>query len=101
MNFHLKQAGQSEIATLGKDLADSKACLHVMNQLDSNCSLAALSEPDDTKRGELMLLESQKLGVADVIGHNDIVKGNSKVNIIFVAELFNTKHGLQELTKVE
>jgi|MGYP003333180879 hypothetical protein len=48
-----------------------------------------------------MILESQKLGVADVIGPRDLVKGNPKVNSIFVAEIFNTKHGLQELTKQE
>lgn len=31
MNFHLKNAGQNEITNLGKDIADSKACLHVLN----------------------------------------------------------------------
>lgn len=46
-----------------------------------------------------MLANSTKLGVPDVAGANDIVKGNSKVNTIFVAELFNAKHGLEELTK--
>lgn len=41
-----------------------------------------------------MLAESAKIGVEDVIGFRDIVKGNAKVNIIFIAEIFNTKHGL-------
>lgn len=31
MNFHLKNAGQAEITNLGKDLADSRKCLYVMN----------------------------------------------------------------------
>lgn len=48
-----------------------------------------------------MILESQKIGVADVIGPRDLVKGNAKVNSIFIAEIFNAKHGLQELTKQE
>lgn len=48
-----------------------------------------------------MILESQKIGVADVIGPRDLVKGNAKVNTIFVAEMFNARHGLQELTKQE
>jgi len=34
------------------------------------------------------------MGVADVASGADIVKGNAKVNAIFVAEVFNTKHGL-------
>lgn len=101
MNFHLKAAGQPEIANLGKDIANSKACLHVLHQLDNNCSTAALEEADDVKRAELMILESQKIGVADVIGPRDLVKGNAKVNTIFVAEIFNARHGLQELTKQE
>jgi plastin-1 len=48
-----------------------------------------------------MLIESTKIGVPDVIGFRDIVKGNPKVNTIFIAEIFNTRHGLQELTKEE
>jgi len=36
-----------------------------------------------------------------VIGPHDLLKGNQKVNSILVAELFNTKHGLEELTKEE
>jgi hypothetical protein len=63
--------------------------------------LAALEEADDVKRAEHMILESQKIGVADVIGPRDLVKGNAKVNTIFVAEMFNARHGLQELTKQE
>jgi plastin-1 len=31
----------------------------------------------------------------------DWVKGNSKVNTIFVAEVFNTRHGLEEVTQEE
>jgi len=31
----------------------------------------------------------------------DIVKGNSKVNSMFVAEIFNTKHGLPDLNAEE
>lgn len=58
MNFHLKNAGQAEITNLGKDLADSRKCLYVMNQLDSQCSLEALDEPDDVARAENMVLQS-------------------------------------------
>ena len=70
-----------------------------MNQLDSSqCSLDALQEEDDVARAQQMLDNSVKLGVPDVAGANDICKGNSRVNTIFVAELFNAKHGLEELT---
>lgn len=103
VNFHLKAAGQElRINNLGKDLVDSKALLYVCHQLNSSvCSLDALNETDNLKRAEQLILNSQALGVADVASAEDIIKGNSKVNTIFVAELFNTKHGLEELTKVE
>jgi hypothetical protein len=31
----------------------------------------------------------------------DLMKGNSRVNTAYVAEIFNTNHGLQQLTKEE
>ena len=101
INFHLKNAGQdTKITNLGKDLQDSKNLIYVMNQLDSSqCSLDALSEEDDVARAQKMLDNSVKLGVPDVVGANDICQGNAKVNTIFVAELFNAKHGLEELTQ--
>lgn len=102
MNFHLRAAGQKEITNLGKDLKDSTSLLYVLNQLDKEkCSLEALSETDELKRAEHMILQSQNIHVADVASARDIIKGNSKVNTIFVAEIFNTRHGLQELTKEE
>lgn len=48
-----------------------------------------------------MILNAQALGVSDVASAADLTKGNSTVNNIFVAELFNANHGLQELTKEE
>lgn len=102
MNFHLKNAGQEPIGNLGKDLADSKALLYVMNQIDaSKCTLEALSEADDKARADKTIDNSKLLNVPDVLGGEDLVKGNAKVNIIFVGELFNTNNGLKELTKEE
>jgi len=103
INFHLKAAGvDREVKNLGKDLSDSFALLHVLNQLDkTKCSLDALAEEDLNKRAEQMILNSQALGVADICSARDITVGNSKVNTIFVAYIFNTKHGLTELTAEE
>jgi len=47
-----------------------------------------------------MISESKKIGVKEVCSGKDIIKGNSKVNTLFVAEVFNTRHGLQ-ITKEE
>ena len=87
---------------LGKDLQDSKAIFYVLNQLDKDkCPLEHLNEADELKRAEMMLLNSEALGVAKMIDAEDFIKGNSKANTIFVAEIFNTKHGMEELKQEE
>ena len=97
MNWHLTKAGQPKINNLGKDLKDSKSIIYVLNRLDqSKCSLDGLNEEDDEKRAQIAIDNSFALGCQDVVGAADICKGNEKVNAILVAEMFNTKHGLDE-----
>lgn len=48
-----------------------------------------------------MIANSIALGTPDVVLPHHIVSGNQKVNTLFVSYIFNTKHGLQELTKEE
>ena len=70
----------------------------VLNQLDpANCSMDGKDEADLVKRATTMIANSRKMGCGDVVGPKDIVKGNPKVNVLLVAEMFNTKHGLDEL----
>ena len=40
-------------------------------------------------------------GVPPVISASDILKGNNKINLIFVAFLFNAKHGLEDIKEDE
>ena len=95
INFHLAAANQAPVGNLGKDLEDSKALIYLLNQLDAEkCSLEALDETDDLKRAEAVISNSKAFGVADLVGAADILKGNPKVNLIFISELFNTKPGL-------
>jgi plastin-1 len=102
MNFHLRAAGQPEITNLGSALKDSRSLTYVLNQLDpANCTLAALEEADDVARARQMIACATAMGVEDVLGPDDLVKGNAKVNSVFVAAIFNCKHGLQELTQEE
>jgi plastin-1 len=76
--------------------------IYVLNSLDPHkCSLAALSEEDQIKRAETMINNAESLGVPPLVRPTDITSGNVKINTIFVAELFNTKHGLEELNQAE
>lgn len=102
INFHLKAAGQElRVTNLGKDLKDGKVLTYVLNQLDSQCSLEGLALDDEIARLEKVVDNSAVIGVPDLATAQDLHKGNSKVNLLFVSELFNTKHGLDELTKEE
>ena len=71
----------------------------MLNQIDNGkCKLDGLNAPNDHDRAEIAIANSKLLGCNDVVGPDDITKGNEKVNIIFVAEIFNTNHGLGEAT---
>lgn len=48
-----------------------------------------------------MIASSKNLGVPEICSKNDITIGNTKINTVFVAYIFNTKHGLDELTAEE
>ena len=61
--------------------------------------MEALNETDELKRAEEMIKNSQKIGVPALVRASDITSGNVKLNTVFVASIFNTKHGLEELTQ--
>ena len=48
-----------------------------------------------------MITNALALGVPDVVNPRDITTGNVRVNTLFVSYIFNTKHGLEELTQEE
>ena len=103
INYHLAKAGQDrKVTNLGKDLSDSFALFHVLNRLDSSkCPLDGINDENMETRAEKMITNSLALGVPDVVRPRDITTGNVKVNTLFVSYIFNTKHGLEDLTKEE
>ena len=103
VNFHLKKSGiERRINNLGGDLKDSVALTYVLNRLDpAKCSLEGLQEEDLIKRAEIVINNSIELGVPPLVRPTDITTGNVKINTVFISELFNTKHGLEELTQEE
>ncbi len=48
-----------------------------------------------------MIHYAESLGVPPLVRPTDITSGNVKINTIFVSELFNAKHGLEELNQEE
>jgi len=48
-----------------------------------------------------MIKNAESIGVPPLVRPADITSGNAKILTVFVAELFNTKHGLGELNEKE
>uniref|UniRef100_A0A671R0M1 Plastin-3 n=1 Tax=Sinocyclocheilus anshuiensis TaxID=1608454 RepID=A0A671R0M1_9TELE len=73
-NFHLENAGWSKINNFSHDIKDSRAYFHLLNQI----------APKGQKEGE-----DHGLGCRQFVTSTDVVSGNPKLNLAFVANLFN------------
>ncbi|XP_074528923.1 plastin-3-like [Halichoeres trimaculatus] len=98
-NFHLENAGQPKINNFSTDIKDSKAYFHLLNQISPkgieedepriDICMAGINEKDDLKRAEAMLQQADRLGCRQFVTPNDVVSANPKLNLAFVANLFN------------
>lgn len=108
VNYHLEQAGHpTRITNFGSDLKDSDVYCHLLKQIDPDrkASTAVLSNPDVLKRAAYVVEHGGRLQSEFTIQATDIVKGNEKLNLGFLAGLFNSCPGLdppveEELTFV-
>ena len=102
-NYHLKAAGyDKKITNFSGDVKDSEKYTILLNQLNKNlCDKSALDEPDKKKRAKKVIENSKKLGAESYITPEDIVAGNSKLNTLFVASIFNAYPGLDPPTEEE
>lgn len=102
LNYHLKNAGSNRrVKNWGTDLKDSEVYTIVMNQLDPKLGKDALNKSDLNERAKTVLQNGEKLGVETFIRPRDIVDGNTKLNLAFVAQLFNKCPGLEPLKEEE
>ncbi|KAK1804184.1 hypothetical protein P4O66_020225 [Electrophorus voltai] len=98
-NFHLENAGWHKINNFSSDIKDSRAYFHLLNQIapkglkeGEECidiNMAGFNEKDDLKRAEAMLVQADRLGCRQFVTPADVVSGNPKLNLAFVANLFN------------
>ncbi|XP_056152436.1 plastin-3-like [Lampris incognitus] len=98
-NFHLTNAGMAPINNLSSDIKDSRAYFHLLHQIAPdgskedvprvNIDMSGLNERDDLQRAERMLQQSDRLGCRQFVTSADVVSGNPKLNLAFVANLFN------------
>ncbi|KAF0978122.1 hypothetical protein FDP41_002637 [Naegleria fowleri] len=100
VNYHLKNAGSDRrIRNLEGDIKDSVAYTLLLSQICPNgeCSKDPLNENDLEKRAEKMLQQADKIGCRKFVRPKDVVNHNPKLNLAFVANLFNNYPALEKV----
>ncbi|NXX84164.1 PLSI protein, partial [Urocolius indicus] len=106
VNYHLANAGWQKISNFSQDIKDSRAYYHLLNQIapkgdDSDelpikIDFSGFHDKNDLRRAECMLQQADKLGCRQFVTPADVVAGNPKLNLAFVANLFNTYPALHK-----
>lgn len=94
VNYQMEQAGEPRrIANFSGDIKDSEVYIALLSQICPNDLKGDLQHvtlgPNHTKRAEGMLENADVMDCRAFVSANDVVKGNSKLNTAFVANLFN------------
>uniref|UniRef100_A0A8U8BWH4 Plastin 1 n=1 Tax=Geospiza parvula TaxID=87175 RepID=A0A8U8BWH4_GEOPR len=117
VNYHLANAGWQKISNFSQDIKlhhslfshsakDSRAYYHLLNeiapkgedpqQLPIKIDFTGFHDKNDLRRAEYMLQQADKLGCRQFVTPADVVAGNPKLNLAFVANLFNTYPALHK-----
>ncbi|XP_071768495.1 plastin-1 [Centroberyx gerrardi] len=99
VNSHLHNAGTKTISNFSEDIKDSRAYFYLLDQISPkgdgddkmsiSIDMSGLNEPDLDRRAELMLRQAARLDCRQFVSPHDVTSGNSKLNLAFVANLFN------------
>lgn len=102
-NYHLKNAGsQRRVANFGKDIADGENYTVLLHQLvPDKCGLEPLQQSDVNRRAEMVLDNADRIGCRKYLTPKSLVAGNPKLNLAFVANLFNNYPGLDPIEEHE
>ncbi|XP_046327103.2 plastin-2-like [Haliotis rufescens] len=94
VNYHLRNSGCSrQINNFSEDIKDSEAYSYLLTQIapdGTGVTLTPMQIGDLQERAESVLCESDKIGCRSFVTARDIVTGNPKLNLAYVANLFNT-----------
>ncbi|NWH73088.1 PLSI protein, partial [Piaya cayana] len=106
VNYHLANAEWQKINNFSQDIKDSRAYYHLLNQiapkgdgldeLPVKIDFSGFHDKNDLRRAEYMLQQADKLGCRQFVTPADVVAGNPKLNLAFVANLFNTYPALHK-----
>ena len=120
-NYHLKAAGWHRrcepilpyveaavnnafrrVNNFSRDVSDGENYTILLNQLKPDeCSRAPLQTRDVRQRAEQVLQNADKIGCRKYLTPASMVSGNPRLNLAFVANLFNNYPGLDPLDEQE
>lgn len=90
------------MTNFSSDVKDGENYTVLLNQLaPETCSRSPLQTQDVLQRAEQVLTNADKLGCRKFLTPSSLVAGNPKLNLAFVANLFNTIPGLDPITEEE
>lgn len=105
VNFQLEKAGVNRrITNFTNDIKDSEVYTYLLHQIapkDKNVTLEALRENNPVDRAEIMLKQADKLSCRSFLTPQNVVDGVYKLNLAFVANLFNNYPGLDTPENIE
>ncbi|KAJ3014481.1 hypothetical protein HKX48_005117 [Thoreauomyces humboldtii] len=98
-NYHLSRAGTDRrVQNFGKDVADGEAYILLLKQVlpwskrsvsDDLAEIATIPVEDREARARGILSAAEKLGVRKFVTVSDIVGGQARLNLAFVATVFS------------
>ncbi|KAJ6782646.1 hypothetical protein PWT90_00199 [Aphanocladium album] len=103
-NYHLKAANWSRrVSNFSTDVKDGENYAVLMAQIggEYGCTRAPLQQRDLLQRAEDVLQEAEKLQCRKFLTPTSLVAGNPKLNLAFVANLFNNHPALDPITEEE
>jgi len=98
VNYQLDKAGSTRrIKNFNEDIKDSEIYTDLIAQIapaGSGVNKSALKKDDLTERAETMLEQAEKIDSRAFVTARDVVRGQEKLNLAFVANLFNNHPAL-------
>ncbi|TEY52427.1 hypothetical protein BOTCAL_0259g00120 [Botryotinia calthae] len=103
VNYHLKAANwPRRVANFSSDVKDAENYTVLLSQIAPECcDRAPLQTRDLHQRAEEVLQNADKLDCRKFLTPSSLVAGNPKLNLAFVANLFNTRPALDPITEEE
>jgi len=100
VNYHMERAGTNRrMNNFTGDIKDSEIYSILLKQIappTSGVTTEALHETNMVYRAEIMLQQAEKIKCRSFVTPNDVVEGVYKLNVAFVANLFNNYPALDE-----